>query len=128
MPIKLATNIQKLKYDVLTPIQKLFIPYMQNNKDVVAVAETGSGKTVAYLFPLVGNMLIKGTPKNPYLNNNNNFNYKSKSFPLSLILVPTRELAEQVSKESKKMCFKTGIRTVAVYGGVKKYDQICELR
>ena len=125
MPIQLANNIQKLKYDVLTPIQKLFIPYMQNNKDVVAVAETGSGKTVAYLFPLVGNMLIKGTPKNPYLNNNN---FKSKAFPLSLILVPTRELAEQVSKESKKMCFKTGIRTVAVYGGVKKYDQICELR
>ena len=129
MPVQLANNIQKLKYDILTPIQKLFIPYMQNNKDVVAVAETGSGKTVAYLFPLVGNMLIKGTPKNPFLNNNNNsFNFRPKAYPLSLVLVPTRELAEQVSKESKKMSFKTGIRTVAVYGGVKKYDQIVELR
>ena len=37
----------------MTPIQKVVIPYMQNKKDVVAVSETGSGKTIAYLFPLI---------------------------------------------------------------------------
>ena len=81
-------------------------------KDIVACAETVSGKTIAYLFPLIGNMLVKGTPKNPFLNNQNNNNNNKKlnrntlSFPLSLVLVPTRELAQQVSIESKKMFLK----------------------
>ncbi len=133
IPYQLWNNICHLQFKYLTPIQKEVIPFIQNGKDIVACAETGSGKTIAYLFPLIGNMLVKGTPKNPFLSNQNNNNNNKKlnrnklSFPLSLVLVPTRELAQQVSIESKKMCFKTGIRTVCVYGGRDKNYQINDL-
>ena len=123
MPPQLGENIKKLQFDYMTPIQKVVIPYMQNGKDVVGCSETGSGKTIAYLFPLIGNMLVRGTPQNPYLAQNRN-----QAYPLSLILVPTRELAEQVYKESKKMCFKTGINSVKVYGGVPQDGQIYALQ
>ena len=154
LPEQLAKNIKQLKFDYLTPIQRTVMPYIQVGKDIVCVAETGSGKTIAYLFPIIGQMLITGVPKNPFLpketkneekkeemNIENNIEkisenkknhskplYKSKiAFPLSLILVPTRELAIQVSKESKKLSFNTGIRTVAIYGGEGKRLQIIEL-
>ena len=132
IPFQLWQNICNLQFKYLTPIQKEVIPFMQNGKDIVACAETGSGKTIAYLFPLIGNMLVKGTPKNPFLNendnNNNLYHNKILCYPLSLILVPTRELALQINNESKKMSFKTGIRTVCVYGGVDKKKQILELK
>lgn len=123
MPPQLGENIRNLKFDYMTPIQKVVIPYMQNGKDVVGCSETGSGKTIAYLFPLIGNMLVKGTPSNPFLSQKRDIAY-----PLSLVLVPTRELAEQVYKESKKLCYKTGINTVKVYGGVPAYEQIRALQ
>ena len=154
LPEQLAKNIKQLKFDYLTPIQRMVMPYIQVGKDIVCVAETGSGKTIAYLFPIIGQMLITGVPENPFLpkeaknegtreeinieNNTENISenkknhskppFKSKiAFPLSLILVPTRELAIQVSKESKKLSFNTGIRTVAIYGGEGKRLQVIEL-
>ena len=128
LPDVLANNIKKLKFDYLTPIQRMVMPYIQIGKDIVCVAETGSGKTLAYLFPIIGQMLITGVPKNPFIGEAQSNNNKNKvAFPLSLILVPTRELAIQVNNESKKLSFNTGIRTVAVYGGDGKRDQIFEL-
>jgi ATP-dependent RNA helicase DDX3X len=135
LPEVLANNIKKLKFDYLTPIQRMVMPYIQIGKDIVCVAETGSGKTLAYLFPIIGQMLITGVPKNPFIGEPDSDNNKQKSdlnkskvaFPLSLILVPTRELAIQVSNESKKLSFNTGIRTVAIYGGEGKRNQIIEL-
>ncbi|MCQ2820488.1 MAG: DEAD/DEAH box helicase [archaeon] len=126
MPKQLGENIKRLQFGELTPIQRIVIPYMQNGKDIVACSETGSGKTVAYLFPMIGNMLVKGLPKNPYIIKGKFFR-DQPAYPLSLILVPTRELAEQVYKESQKMAFMTGIRTVAVYGGSSKGLQLREL-
>ena len=136
LPEILAHNLKKLKFDYLTPIQRIVMPYIQVGKDIVCVAETGSGKIIAYLFPIIGLMLITGVPENPFLKNSEEHteneqkteNKKRKvSFPLSLILVPTRELAIQVSNESKKLSFNTGISTVALYGGEGKRNQIIEL-
>ena len=87
IPFQLWQNICNLQFKYLTPIQKEVIPFMQNGKDIVACAETGSGKTIAYLFPLIGNMLVKGTPINPFLNendnNNNLYHNKILCYPLS---------------------------------------------
>ena len=150
LPEELAKNVKRLKFDYLTPIQRIVMPYIQVGKDIVCIAETGSGKTISYLFPIIGQMLITGAPENPYLNNEkeekkeNNENkeettdnkpgekkksYFSKktAYPICLILVPTRELAIQVAKESKKLSFNTGIRTVAIYGGDMKKFQTIEL-
>lgn len=117
---QLANNISRLKFDYMTPIQKIVIPYMQQGRDVMGCSETGSGKTIAYLFPVISSMLTKGPP---LLEGTS----RKTAYPISLILVPTRELADQVYKESKKMCYQTGINTVRVYGGVPYDSQISSL-
>ena len=146
-----AKNVKRLKFDYLTPIQRMVMPYIQVGKDIVCIAETGSGKTISYLFPIIGQMLISGVPENPFLNdkveekkeeadkkegdtsedkpkeNKKSYFSKKVAYPLCLVLVPTRELAIQVAKESKKLSFNTGIRTVAVYGGETKKYQTIEL-
>ena len=70
VPEKLKENIKKLQFDYLTPIQRAIMPYIQFGKDIVCIAETGSGKTLSYLFPIIGQMLINGVPDNPYIPKN----------------------------------------------------------
>ena len=169
VPEQLKENIKKLQFDYLTPIQRGIMPYIQYGKDIVCVAETGSGKTLSYLFPIIGQMLIEGVPENPYISkknennkeeNNNDKNNKAENnkeikednvkdassnndkndenkksihyrdntaFPLCLIIVPSRDLAVQISKESKKLAMNTGIKTVAIIGGEKRGLQYIEL-
>ena len=136
VPEQLKKNIDLLKYDYLTPIQRAIMPYIQIGKDIVCISETGSGKTLSYLFPIIGQMLIQGVPKNPYiskidkseeLNSVKNI-YKDKiAFPLSLIIVPSRELAMQITNESLKLSVNTGIKTVGIIGGMSKNLQIVEI-
>ena len=67
VPEQLRKNINTLKFDYLTPIQRAIMPYIQIGKDIVCIAETGSGKTLSYLFPIIGQMLIEGVPENPFI-------------------------------------------------------------
>ena len=160
IPEQLKENLKALQYEYLTPLQRIIMPYIQYGKDIVCVAETGSGKTLSYLFPIIGKMLIEGVPENPFIkkneqdnlnNNNENKNNEKKNnennndnetnetkgyhnlyrtnvaFPLCLIIVPSRELAAQISKESKKLAMNTGIKTVSITGGDKKSIQYVEL-
>lgn len=124
MPPQLEQNIKRLQFQYLSPIQAAMIPILQSRRDAVGCSETGGGKTIAYLFPLIGNMLYNGYPQNLLLKKGE----RNPAFPVALILVPTRELAEQVYKESKKLASNTGIRTVKVYGGDGKGGQIKELK
>ena len=137
VPDVLSQNLKLLQYEYLTPVQRVIMPYIQYGKDIVCVTETGSGKTLAYLFSIIGQMLIQGVPENPYLNKNiisedNNEN-KNKSFeniiayPICLIIVPSRELASQISKDCKKLAQNTGIKTVEIIGGDKRLHQLIEL-
>ncbi len=125
----IKSNLQKLHYDLMTPIQQIIIPYILLKKDCLGCAQTGSGKTIAFLLPLINLMLKEGPPKddNKYLKTNSNYNL-SCSYPVMLILVPTRELAEQIFKEARKVCYKTGIIVTRCYGGVKLDNQIRELK
>ena len=70
LPPELAQNVKRLKFEYLTPIQRMVMPYIQVGKDIVCIAETGSGKTISYLFPIIGQMLITGVPENPFISNN----------------------------------------------------------
>ena len=148
VPDILRQNLKLLQYEYLTPVQRVIMPYIQYGKDIVCITETGSGKTLSYLFSIIGQMLIQGVPENPYLikdelynmydndNNNNDDNNKSNNndlyknivaYPICLIIVPSRELAIQISKESKKLAQNTGIKTVDIIGGDKRLHQLIEL-
>src|SRR3990172_3814474 len=91
------------------PVQARAIPYLLAKRDMIIQARTGSGKTGAFLLP----MLERLDPKRDECQ--------------ALILVPTRELARQVSHEAELLCGQAGFRTVAVYGGVGYGPQIAAL-
>ena len=113
-------NLTKMQYDLMTPIQRTIIPYVLEGKDCLGCAQTGSGKTIAFLAPIVSLMLKEGCPKQKIT--------RYSSYPVCLILVPTRELAEQIYKEARKVIHKTGIVVTKVYGGVANDSQIRELK
>ena len=139
VPDVLRQNLKLLQYEYLTPVQRVIMPYIQYGKDIVCITETGSGKTLSYLFSIIGQMLIEGIPNNPYLkkdisldNDNNNENKNNSlqnvvAYPICLIIVPSRELATQISKESKKLSQNSGIKTVEIIGGDKRIHQLIEL-
>lgn len=101
----LKKAIQNLNYTNPTPIQEQAIPLVQEGKDILASAQTGTGKTAAFLLPVLNRLakLNKNTSNNPKV----------------LILVPTRELALQVSEEAEKYSkFLSHIKVVTIFGGV----------
>jgi ATP-dependent RNA helicase DDX3X len=112
----LKDNLKKMKFDLMTPIQKHVISFISDGCDVMGCAQTGSGKTVAFLLPILNKMLKEGPPKEQKTN--------QTAYPTALILVPTRELAEQINKEARKLVHETGIMVVKVYGGVTHIGQI----
>jgi ATP-dependent RNA helicase DDX3X len=120
IPNIIQENIEKLQFNQMTSIQKLSIPIILEGIDLVGCAQTGSGKTLAYLLPL--SILL-------YSHNIPIINQKKKiSYPLLLIIVPTRELAIQIYQESLKILYQTQIIPVCVYGGEDYLYQIADLR
>lgn len=97
-------------WTTLMPVQARAIPYLLAAKDVMVQARTGSGKTGAFVLPLLKRL-------DP-----------TRDECQVLILVPTRELARQVSREAELLCGEAGLRTVAVYGGVGYGAQIQALK
>ena len=122
-------NLIKMKYDLMTPIQKAIIPYILKQKDCLGCAETGSGKTIAFLSPIISLLLKDGPPKEDeeYLKPNSKYT-NTCSYPVCLVIVPTRELAEQIYVEARKLLYKTGMIVCKCYGGVPSDTQIRELR
>ena len=121
----LAENIERVQYEKPTPVQKYSIPVILLGRDLMACAQTGSGKTAAFLFPIITRMLNSGPPRLPACNNR--YRMRLPAFPVTLMLSPTRELAVQIFEESKKFAFNTGIRTIVLYGGSELKNQIMML-
>ena len=90
------------------------IPIGLNNRDCVGLAETGSGKTVAYLFPMI--VYILGLPPMDHTN--------QEDGPYGLVLAPTRELVQQIEDECAKFCRFMKLKTYSIVGGVKIEDQV----
>ncbi|MEG6586079.1 DEAD/DEAH box helicase [Dendrosporobacter sp. 1207_IL3150] len=93
-----------------TQIQVKAIPVLRSGKDLVAQSQTGTGKTLAFLLPILESIDL------------------NKSYTQALIITPTRELALQISKEAKKLAEKFDIKVAAVYGGHTLDKQINQLR
>ncbi|KAI9911152.1 hypothetical protein PsorP6_009429 [Peronosclerospora sorghi] len=116
-------NLELCKYTKPTPVQKYSIPIGLAGRDMMACAQTGSGKTGGFLFPTLAAMLrVGGTPPPDV-----GYGRSRKIFPAALILSPTRELASQIHDEAKKFCYCTGIAPVVIYGGAEVGRQLREL-
>jgi ATP-dependent RNA helicase DDX3X len=117
----LMANIQLAGFGRPTPVQKFSIPIGYAGRDLMACAQTGSGKTGGFLFPVIAQMLKKGA--NPIADGGR----RNMAYPNGLMLAPTRELAVQIYEEARKFCYRTGIRPAVVYGGAEVRDQLREL-
>jgi len=118
----LVKNLEKLNFLSLTAIQQTTLPLAIEGKDVIGCSDTGSGKTLAFLIPLINQMM-----KNPEKLLPPEKFPAYTTCPYILIMAPTRELAEQINAEAKKVIAGLGIHSVAIYGGVKIYEQARKL-
>ena len=110
LPPNLQETVKELGWGELMPVQKKTIPYMMQGRDMLIQSKTGSGKTGAFLLPLLQVIVPEHV------------------FPQVLILVPTRELALQVHGEAEKLSKGLGIRSCAIFGGVGFDGQLHALR
>ncbi|CAK6959092.1 DEAD-box helicase 3 X-linked a isoform X5 [Scomber scombrus] len=122
-------NIALSRYTRPTPVQKHAIPIIKTKRDLMACAQTGSGKTAAFLLPVLSQIYSDGPGEAASKNNGqDNGRYgRRKQYPLSLVLAPTRELALQIYDEARKFAYRSRVRPCVVYGGADIGQQIREL-
>ena len=99
---ELLDGLNAMGFDEPTPIQAQAIPVILDNKDLIACAQTGTGKTAAYLLPIL-NKIIIAPDEIRHLN--------------TLVLAPTRELAIQIDQQIEGLGYFTGVSSIAIYGG-----------
>ncbi|CAH0387255.1 unnamed protein product [Bemisia tabaci] len=119
----ITNNIALAHYDSPTPVQKYAIPIIMSGRDLMACAQTGSGKTAAFLVPILNQMYVRGPQGFPY----NHRGERRKLYPLGLVLAPTRELATQIYDEAKKFAYRSRLRPSVVYGGAYVTEQMKDL-
>ncbi|KAG9353597.1 hypothetical protein JZ751_011717 [Albula glossodonta] len=104
----LSRNVSKSGYVKPTPVQKHGIPIIAAGRDLMACAQTGSGKTAAFLLPILQRLMEDGVAAS---------RFSEVQEPEAIIVAPTRELINQIYLEARKFAFGTCVRTVVVYGG-----------
>lgn len=107
----IMAGIRALGYTIPTPIQSQAIQPILEGRDLIGLAQTGTGKTAAFVLPVLQRLM--NSPRGSVR---------------ALIISPTRELAEQTCEASNKLGAQTGLRSVAIYGGVSMDQQIWKLR
>jgi ATP-dependent RNA helicase RhlE len=108
---RIVAGIRAVGYTTPTPIQQQAIPVVLQGRDILGLAQTGTGKTAAFVLPILHRLLqrpVRGVR--------------------ALIVAPTRELAEQIHDVTTEMGRNTGLHSVTVYGGVSKTNQVAALR
>ena len=98
---QLLEGVLSMGYTTATPIQEMAIPIILNGQDIIACAQTGTGKTGAYLIPVLNKIA----------------NQENKHHISALVLAPTRELAQQIDQQVEGLAYFTGISSIAVFGG-----------
>ncbi|XP_014019975.1 DEAD-box helicase 3 X-linked a isoform X3 [Salmo salar] len=126
----IMSNIALTHYTRPTPVQKYAIPVIKSKRDLMACAQTGSGKTAAFLVPVLSQIYTQGPGDATAAGKNGQDSGKygrRKQYPLSLVLAPTRELALQIYEESRKFAYRSRVRPCVVYGGADIGQQIRDL-
>ena len=114
----LARAVADMGYETMTPIQEQAIPVVLEGRDVMGAAQTGTGKTAAFSLPLIQRML-----------KHENASTSPARHPVrALVLLPTRELADQVAQQVKAYAKYTQIRSAVVFGGMDMKPQTIELK
>ncbi|MGL6130801.1 MAG: DEAD/DEAH box helicase [Fusobacteriaceae bacterium] len=108
---QILKNVDAVGYKDATPIQKEAIPAILLKKDILGLAKTGTGKTAAFVIPIIHKLMLT----------------KSRGVK-ALILAPTRELSEQINLTVQQLAKSTKLKSVAIYGGVPVNNQINALR
>jgi len=98
---RLNAGIKRAGYEIATPIQEKAIPAALAGRDLIGTAQTGTGKTAAFVLPIL-HKLLEGPRKQTR----------------ALIVTPTRELAEQIHQTVQELSVGTGLKSATVYGGV----------
>src|SRR5690242_14653523 len=107
----LLEALDRVGYSQPTPIQAAFIPEAITGRDVIGQAQTGTGKTAAFLLPFL-----------------NSWRDDNRPGPQALVLAPTRELVVQVAEEARKLAPSKHCRAVPIYGGQRFRAQLMEMR
>ena len=118
LPAELLSTIKRLNYAQPTPIQRQAIPLALEGRDFIGVAETGSGKTASFVLPMITEIM-----KLPKMNAE-----VAADGPYGLVLVPTRELANQIEGEARKFLAPLGFNCFAIVGGHALAEQAFQLR
>ena len=112
---KIAKAVREAGYTEPTPIQAKAIPIILRGRDVVGIAQTGTGKTAAFVLPILEQLSTRGSTS-------------GRRSTRCLILAPTRELAQQISDNVRKYSRHLHLRSATIYGGVGEQPQIAALR
>ncbi|XP_069873457.1 ATP-dependent RNA helicase DDX3X-like [Dipodomys merriami] len=120
-------NIELTRYTRPTPVQKHAIPIIKEKRDLMACAQTGSGKTAAFLLPILSQIYTDGPGEALQAVKENGRYGRRKQYPISLVLAPTRELAVQIYEEARKFSYRSRVRPCVVYGGAEIGQQIRDL-
>ncbi|KAI4726455.1 DEAD/DEAH box RNA helicase [Aureobasidium sp. EXF-10728] len=121
---QVLANTQLCGYEQITVIQAYCVPIILAGHDLVAVAQTGSGKTAAYLVPIISKLMGKVRKlqgPRPVAGS------RVRAEPLVVIVVPTRELAQQIFDEARRLCYRSMLRPVCAYGGIPMGINLQEL-
>ncbi|KAH0320330.1 DEAD/DEAH box RNA helicase, partial [Aureobasidium melanogenum] len=122
---QVLANAKLCGYEQITVIQGYCIPIILAGHDLVAVAQTGSGKTAAYLVPIISKLMGKVRklqgPRSVA-------GSRVCAQPLVVIVVPTRELAQQIFDEARRLCYRSMMRPVCSYGGIPIGINVQELQ
>ena len=119
----LLSNIKLANYQNPTPVQMHGIPIAVSGRDLMGCAQTGSGKTAAYLFPILSKMMARGPLPTP----DSDYGRRKKTYPEFLILAPTRELAQQIYEEARKFTYRSNIIPRVAYGGADIGQQLRDI-
>lgn len=97
----LIQGIESMGFEISTPVQAQTIPLILEGKDIIASAQTGTGKTAAFLLPIIHRIMTSGT----------------RGHIKALVIVPTRELAMQIDQHMEGLSYYTHVSSIAIYGG-----------
>lgn len=112
--------VSDMGYTTPTPVQAAAIPEALDGRDVLAAAQTGTGKTAAFLLPTMNNL--------PHVPRSRGRGKDAAQGPLMLVVTPTRELAQQIEEVCHAICLRTGHKSVTVVGGVSYNPQRDKLK